>query len=105
MGMSCASRREAKSGDAGLSLFLWRNVPCPLVRPWSYCTKQHRRRVGFKIDLFLSHQHLIIFPREESRSVVRLEDTDSEEDILDYLEDDPEDVTDSDEDGCQRGHS
>ena len=102
MGMSCASRREAKSGDAGLSLLLWRNVPCPLVRPWSHRTKPHRRRVGFKIDLFLSHHHLIIFVREESRSVGRLEDTDSEEDILDYLEDDPED---SDEDGCQRGHS
>ena len=96
MGMSCASRREAKSGDAGLSLLLWRNVPCPLVRPWSHRTKPHRRRVGFKIDLFLSHHHLIIFPSEES--VGRLEDTDSEEDILDYLEDDPED---SDEDGCQ----
>ena len=49
MGMSCASRCEAKSGDAGLSLLLWRNVPCPLVRPWSYRTKPHRRRVGFKI--------------------------------------------------------
>ena len=105
MGMSCASCCEAKSGDAGLSLLLWRNVPCPLVQPWSYRTKQHRRRVGFKIDLFLFHHHLIIFGREESRSVGRLEDTDSEEDILDYLEDDPEDVTDSDEDGCQRGHS
>ena len=38
------------------------------------------------------------FSREENTCGGRLEDTDSEEDILDYLEEEAEEVTDSDED-------
>ena len=46
----------------------------------------------------LNLPHVIFFSREENTCGGRLEDTDSEEDILDYLEEEAEEVTDSDED-------
>lgn len=46
----------------------------------------------------LNLPHIMFFSREENTCGGRLEDTDSEEDILDYLEEEAEEVTDSDED-------